>query len=232
VLGRFWLSCRLAVPCRTRLPCLLACLTDRCMHCSTVCPPTTQVDQMRDRWESLASALQVRRGVGVVVDGEVRTGAAHEVAISLHWPVSACSLVAGSCRVARAQEKCEKIALRRQEEDTALDLIALHLSTDSPIRDLMRRVSAVGGGSGSGSSSSSSNSSSSLLSPATVTLLRITSHVELQRVEQAVQKRRAQEDDELEWERERCAAAKDAWQRADAFHRQSLDLFATGQGLS
>lgn len=109
---------------------------------------------------------------------------------------------------------------QRHEENKALDFIALHLSSDSPIRDLMLRISAA------------DKQAFSAVPPATASLLRITSHVELQRVEQAIHNRRKREDEELEWERERCEAAKNAWERADNFHRQSLDVFATGRGLS
>jgi hypothetical protein len=50
--------------------------------------------------------------------------------------------------------------------------------------------------------------------------------------QKAIHRRRQGEDEELEWERERCEAAKAAWERAESFHRQSLDVFAVGRGLS
>ena len=112
------------------------------------------------------------------------------------------------------------MALQRQEEDKALDIIALHLSSDSPIRDLMLRISAA------------SKGKNAVIPPATASMLRITSQAELQRVEEAIHNRRNREDEEVEFQRQRCEAARDAWQRADAFHRQSLELFSTARGFS
>ena len=97
------------------------------------------------------------------------------------------------------QDKVERIEKQRGEENSALDFIALHLANDSPIRDLMQRISAAAGG-GLGSGSGGSNA---LIPRGTASLLRITSHVELQRVERAIQARRLREDEELEWERDR-----------------------------